>query len=146
VNNGACSPSRANISVFDVRIDDIGVGGIRLEIGGSARGGGTGTTGDTWGRWIRVGREIGVEPEHIDSVVVPERKNEDHSLFEASGHGRKSAFGLEAIRISKRCLLLRAEFLSDRIKARVDARNIDMGVGNGDAVLDVETSDFTEST
>lgn len=62
---------------FDVGVDDGSAWGVLLDLLGDTRVGRAGTTGNTWLLWVGVGRVGGVEPEHVDGVIVPERHNKD---------------------------------------------------------------------
>jgi len=131
-----------NIADFDVRVGDGGIGALSFKVFGLSGVSGAGTTSSTEaGRVYGVGR---IKPEHVCIMVVPDREGEDHAvLVNTSGHTIDSTLVLEAIAVAKGALLRGAEFFCDRI-IRIHPGNVDFGVLDDLAVLDVDATDLLE--
>lgn len=97
---------------------------VGLNVGRHTGSGRAGATGDTGLRGILIEREVGVEPEHVDCVVIPKGKNEHHPVFEGLGHRAPSALRFEAVGITEDLLLYSAEVTRDRIVAGIDAGDV----------------------
>jgi hypothetical protein len=79
---------RANGSELDVRVDDLRVGAVLLNVLGLTRVDRAGTASDTGRGRVGIGGvSLGVEPQHVDGVVVPEGHDENVA---ASKRGRRS--------------------------------------------------------
>jgi hypothetical protein len=141
--SGRARVGRADGTKLDVGELDLGVGLLRLNIGGLARVGGAFTTGGTGGG--RVGGVGRVEPEHVGFVIVPDGHDQNHTLGHRLVHGYVAVLGLEVVGITKDSLLLVAELSSDGGEG-VNASNVGWGVLVDDAVLDVEAADLGEGT
>lgn len=136
----ATGEGRADGAELDVGEDDLGVGGVGLNLGGDTRGGRALTTVSTGAATLdRVG---GVEPEHVGGMVVPDGHDKDHGLGEGLAHLLQATLDVEVTDIAESSLLSIAERLGDRV-AR-DTSNVGLGVLNDLAVLDVETLDLAE--
>ena len=104
---------RADVTVLDVRENDLGVRALGLDLGGDTGGGGAGAAGNTGRGGVLVGRVVGVEPEHARSVVVPDGEREDHAAAEGLTELRQTAVLVEVVGVSEDGLLLHAEVLGD---------------------------------
>lgn len=98
----------------DVREDDIGVGGVGLNISGSTGSTRACSTADTWLAWISVKRIGGVEPEHVDVVIVPDGHDENAVLEGLSLLG-ESTLDLILVAVAESSLLGSAEGVVDRV-------------------------------
>lgn len=56
----------------DIGVDDIGVGGVGLDINWLAGIARAGSTSDTWIGWVGIEWVCRVEPKHADVVIVPD--------------------------------------------------------------------------
>ena len=84
-----------------------------------------------------------VEPLHVGGVVVPDGHGEDHGDVEGGAEAGHAAGGLEVVGVAEGSLLLVAELVAELV-GRVNAGDVALGVGDGDAVLDVEAPDAGE--
>jgi len=134
-----------NVADLDVRVDDgrVGVGG--LDVGGLARGGSTSATSDTGSGGARGGGVRRVEPEHVDGVVVPDGEDEGHSGGETSAHASEAALVLEGSGVAEGRLLVSAVLRGDGVVGG-HSGNVDLGVLNDLAVLDVDAADLLEGS
>lgn len=78
-------------------------------------------------------------------MVVPYTHDEDHAGFESVTHGSETALGLEGVGVAEDGFLGGAEVVGNRVDAGVNAGDVDLGVLNDLAVLDVEAADLGES-
>lgn len=69
--------------------------------------------------------------------VVPERHDEDRTGLESVAHCRKSAEGLEGVRVAELGLLGVAEVVRDRVRVRTAGKVGGDRVLDHDAILDV---------
>lgn len=141
--DGAGVVGRADGAELDVGVDDLGVGGVGLNVGGGTRAGGAGTTSNTGSGGISGGGVVRVEPEHVDGVVVPDGQDEDYSASERLSHRGQSTLLLEGVGVTEDALLLSAESLRDGVEG-VDAGDVDDRVLDDDVVLDVDAADLRE--
>ena len=91
-------------------------------------------------------RVVAVEPEHIDSVIVPDTHHENHSPGERSTHVRETAHRGLSIGPAERRRFSSAEGVTDGILGGGDARNVGCGVLDHLAILHIEAADFDEFT
>lgn len=137
------SEGRVDGAKLDVGEDDIGTGSRSLNGCWHTRSRCAGTaSGALRSRANRVGR---VQPQHIGVVVVPQRHDEDHTRGQRLAHGRQPTFALEVSLITKGGLLRVAVSRGDGVVA-CHAGDGGLGVGDEDAVLDVEALDFGQCT
>jgi len=134
--------SRVDGTKLDVRVGDGSTWGLGLDREWVSGGGGAGSTPDTWlggggGGWV-----AGVEPEHVDCVVVPQRHDQNHTLGHRGAHGREASLVLEGRGVAECCLLGVTERWGDGVAG--DAWDLRLGVLDGLAVLHVEALDFGE--
>ena len=87
----------------------------------------------------------GIEPLHVGGVVVPDGHREDHWSIESLGEARHAAGLGEVVQIAENSLLLLAEVIGDLV-GWINAWDVGDGVGENDAVLDVEALDALERT
>jgi hypothetical protein len=133
----------AEVTNLDVGIGDGGVGLLRFDVGGLARGGCAGSTSGTGvGRVSWVG---GVEPQHVDFMVIPDGHDQDHTLGQSLIHRGEASLVGEVVVVTESGLLGSAEVNGDRVVGS-HAGNVGLGVGDNLAILDVETADLTKST
>jgi len=109
------------------------------------RGGGTGSTGNTGGGGWASGWVVTVEPEHVDSVVVPERHDEDHTVGKVLAHLRHTSEGLEFVHVLGGSFLLLAECVADGVGGGYTS-HICVGILNDNSVLNIDSLDLAEST
>lgn len=136
------SEGRSNRAELDVGVDDGSVGGLGLNIIRLARVSWASTTSNTGRGRILVSGVAGVEPEHVDGMVIPERHDEDVALSERSTHLLEAALVLERRLVLEDGLLLVTPSIGDRV-----AFSTGMGrlrVCDGLAILDVEALDFLQ--
>lgn len=138
---GEASVGRADVAELDVRVDDLCVGRVGLDVRGCARAVRAGTAGDTGSGWVGVGGVGSIEPEHVDGVVVPDGENEDGTAGEGLAHGLQATVVLEGRGVAERRLLLVTVGVGDGVD-RVDAGDAGERVGDDDVVLDVEAADL----
>lgn len=129
---------RADGADLDVGEDDVGVGGLGLDIGGNARVSAASTASGA-GAGL-VGRVGGVEPEHVGVVVIPDGHDENHTLGESLAHLRKTALLSKNVLIAESLLLGGTVVCGDGVA--LDAGDVRLGVGKDLAVLDVEALDI----
>jgi hypothetical protein len=142
--DGATRVGRSNVTKLDVGEDDLSIGVVGLDVLGSTRGGGAGSTSDTGGGGVSVdGVGLRVEPEHLGVVVVPDGEDEDVSLGQRLAHLDETAGLLESGVVAEFGLLDVAELVGDGVGGRL-ARLVGLGVGEYLAVLDVEAADLDE--
>ena len=141
---GRAAESGTDGTELDVGVSDRSATTLGLDVGGLARVGGARTTVDTGLGSVGRGGVRRVEPEHLSGVVVPNGESEDHSVLEGITHGLEATESLEVVVVAEDGLLLRAELIGDGV-ARVDAGDVDLGVLEDLAILDVETTDLSES-
>ena len=139
----AAGKGRANVAILDVRVRDVGVGSARLDVRGSARRRGARATGNAGLGRVGAGGVVGVEPEHVDGVIVPDGEHENHAGLERVAHGRETALGSKGVCVAKFGFLRCAEGVGNGV-AGGDVRHVDVGVGNHFAVLHVLAPDFLE--
>mmetsp|Transcript_22060 Transcript_22060/g.60270 ORF Transcript_22060/g.60270 Transcript_22060/m.60270 type:complete len:481 (-) Transcript_22060:116-1558(-) len=88
-----------------------------------------------------VGGVGGVEPEHADVRVVPEREDKHHAAVHCLAHLLEAPLAREVVDVAKLLLLLGAEVVRDGVPA-LAAEDRCLGVGDDLAVLHVEAADF----
>jgi hypothetical protein len=142
---GRAAGSRADITVLDVREDDVSVRALRLDLCGYTGRGGARATGDTRGGCIFVRRVVRVEPEHGSGVVIPDGERENHAAAEGIAELLEPAVLVEVVGVAEYGLLLGAEVLGDGVDG-VDAGDVHSRVLDGLAVLDVDAADLRERT
>ena len=105
--------------------------------------------GVTWaadGSWLGGADWVGgIEPLHVGGVVVPDGHGENHWSIESLGEARHAAGLREVVQVAKDSLLLLAEVISDLV-GWINAWDVGDGVGENDAVLDIEALDALERT
>jgi hypothetical protein len=138
-----CLEGRADGTELDVGEDDSSARGLLLNDLGCTRGGSAGTTGNTRLGRVGISGVGGVEPQHVDRMIVPERHDQDVAASKRGSHSVKATLGLEGRGITKDGLLLVAESVSDGVTSNtLDSR---VTVGISDTILDVEALDLRES-
>ncbi|KAG5221094.1 hypothetical protein IMY05_C4469001200 [Salix suchowensis] len=60
-------------------------------------------------------REVGVEPEHVDGVVIPDTEDQHHAVVEGLAHLSETALGGEVVVVAEGRLLCSAEVAGDGI-------------------------------
>lgn len=143
-SGAAATESRADVAKLDVGVSNRRTGGLGLDNRGRARCGGTSTTSDTGLGRIRSCGVVGVEPQHVDSVVIPEGEDEDHSATHSGTHCGHATLVLEARGIAEGSLCLVTVGASDGVEG-VHSGNVDLGVLDDVAILNVETADLAKS-
>jgi len=128
---------------------DVGVGnsrtrGLRLDICGLSGSDGAGSASNTGLGWVSVGGVRGVEPVHVDIVVVPKRHDKNHALLESVTHGLQATSASEVVVVAEDCLLVLAESVGDRVTA--DTGDVGRGLLPDLATLDVQTTDLDKVT
>jgi hypothetical protein len=143
LDSGGLVEGRADGAELDVGEDNAGVGAVRLKIRRLARGSRASTTGDTRLAGVGSGGVAGVEPEHVDRVVVPERHDEDVAASKRRAHTVEAANGSELVVVAESSLLGLAEAVGDGVAA--DAGDSGLGVLEHLAVLDIEALDLGQA-
>jgi len=140
------SIGRSNGSELDVGVGNGRVGGSGLELSGDTRGGGASSTSNTGvsGR-VDISGVAGVEPEQVGLMVIPDGQDEDDTIGESLVDGGESSDCSEAIIVVESGLLGGAEVGGDRVIGG-HSGDVDLGVLDDLAVLDVDTADFLESS
>lgn len=90
---------------------------------------------------VRRGCVVGVEPEYVDSVVIPERHNENHALLRRVTHGLQATHCLKCVSVVERGLLGVAEVIGERVGC-VHPGDVRLEVLDNLAVLDVQAADL----
>ena len=137
------SESGANGTDLDVAVDDLGVGALSLDVGGNTGGGGASTSSNTRGAGVLGGRIVGVEPEHVDRMVVPDGEGENHATTEGAAHGRHTSELGEVVVVAESGLLFGTELVGDAVGLG-HAADLGDAVVDDDAVLDVLAADLGE--
>jgi hypothetical protein len=137
------SESRSDGAELDVGVDDLGIGGLALDLRGLTGRGGAGTTSNTGLGCVAGGGVGGVEPEHLRGVVVPNGEDENHTLSQSLRHRAHTTMSLEGVGVTEEGLLGGAEVVGDGVEIG-EAGEGGERVGDGLAVLDVEATDFGE--
>jgi hypothetical protein len=124
----------------NVGVDNSSARRVSLNILRLSRVGGARSTANTRGLGVLVGGVGGVEPEHVDGVVVPERHDEDVTAGKRSTHSVEATESLEVGLVTEGSLLLVAELVSNGVS--VDGGDAGCGVLVDFAALDVESLDL----
>lgn len=135
--------SRADVAKLDVGEDDRGVGSGVLDVGGLAGGGSASAASDTGLGSGPVGGVVGIEPQHVGGVVVPDAHDEDDAVAERLAHGGETTLLLEGVGVRERGLLRGAEAVGDGV-AGGHASDVDLGVLDDLAALHVNAADLAE--
>ena len=135
--------SRTDRTDLDVGEDDGRIGALALDRGGVAGGRRAGAAGDTRLGRVLVEGVVGVEPEHLGLVVVPEGHDEDHTGVEGIAHLRETTEVLERVRVAERGLLRVAERVGDGV-VLAHARDVRLRVRDHLPVLHVQPPDLGE--
>jgi hypothetical protein len=143
---GGTRVGRADGTNLDVGIGDGDATAVSLNLGWHTGGGWARATSDTRSRWVSVGGVVGVEPEHVDRIVVPDGENESHTAGEGLVHWAHTTLAEPVVVVALGGLDICAVVGLDGIVSRGDTWDVDVGVGDDDTVLDIETADFREST
>lgn len=139
--SGSTRVGRANVADPDVGVGDRGVRNTGLEVGGLARGGGAVTASSTEsGRVDGVG---GVEPKHVGVVIVPEGESKDQTVAHGLLHSGEATLALVRVGVAEDGLLGVAEGVGEGIDG-LEAGNVDLGVLDDLAILDVEAANLSE--
>lgn len=80
------SPSRTNITKFNIREDDVGIGSLTLDDTGNTRSGGAGSTCNTRLRCTSISGIVAVKPQHMGSRVIPKAHHQYHPTRQSSTH------------------------------------------------------------
>lgn len=136
--------SRTNVTEFDVRVDDLRVGNVVLNIGGHSGSSGTCSARNAWSAWVRCDGVVAVQPQHIRGVVVPDGEYKHHTRRHALRDARHTAVCAEAVAVAERLLRVVAEGLGDGV-VRSHAGDVDLAVLDDLAVLHVDAANFLES-
>lgn len=100
---------------LDVAVDDGGAGGGGLDVSGGT-GGGRAVSASGAGVSSGVGRRVGrVEPEHVDSVVIPDGEDKNHASLEGIAHLSETAVLLEVVGVAKGLRVKRDEFKAQEV-------------------------------
>ena len=135
---------RADITELDVGVGDGGVGFADLNVGGDTGSGWARATSDTGAAGVGGGGVVGVEPEHVHGVVVPDGEDENHSSGEALGDTLEGTLVLEGGGVAEGSLLVEAVLVSDGVICRGHSGDVDVGVLDDHPVLHVEAADLLE--
>jgi hypothetical protein len=127
----------------DVRVDDSGARRVSLNILRLSRVSRARSTANTGGLGVLVGGVGGVEPKHVDRVVVPERHDEDVAAGKRGTHSVEATESLEVGLVTEGSLLLVAELVGDGVS--VNGGDAGCGVLVDFATLDVEALDLGEA-
>ena len=112
---------------------------------GDTRGGWASAAGNSGRGSVLVRRVVGVEPEHRRGVVVPEGEGQNHTVTESLAELLEAAVLVEVVGVAEDFLLLGTEVLGDGVDG-VDSGDVDVGVLDHLAVLDVDAADLRESS
>ena len=129
---------------FDVRVGNLDATTVSLDVRGLAGVGAARATLDTGEGRILVEGVVGVEPEHVHGIVVPDGEDEDHALLERLADLREAAQRLEGVGVAERGLLRRAPRVGDGVARRATDRRL--RVGDDSTALHVEAADLRESS
>ncbi|KAJ8109446.1 hypothetical protein OPT61_g7451 [Boeremia exigua] len=143
LGGGGLVEGGADGAELDVGEDNAGVGRVALDVNGAAGASGAGTAGNTGLVRVGVGGEGGVEPQHVDGVVVPQAHDEDVAACKRGGHAVHAAEVGEGAGVAEDGLLGGAERVADRVAS--DARDGRVAVLEDFAVLDVEAADLADA-
>ncbi len=77
-------------------------------------------------------------------MVIPDGHNKNHALLRGGAHSSQASLGLEQILVAKGSLLWCTEAVADGIPRHSSDRR--PGVGDDDAILDVESADLGPSS
>ena len=135
---------RADITELDVGVGDGGVGFADLNVGGDTGSGGARATSNTGAAGVGGGGVVGVEPEHVDGVVVPDGENENHAGSHTLGDGGKTSLVGERWGVVEDGDLVSAVVGGDGVVRGGESGDVDVGVLNDDAVLNVDAADLAE--
>jgi hypothetical protein len=78
-------------------------------------------------------------------MVVPDGHDEDNTLGEGLVDGREPTDGSEMVGVTENALLLGAEVSGDGVESGAHSGDVDLGVLNDDAILNIDTADFFKS-
>jgi len=133
---------RSNGSEFDVREGHRGIWTVLFDVVWLSRVSRAGSSlGSVFGGSDWIG---GVEPEHVNIMVVPDRQNQDHTVFEGLAHLGDTSFGRELVDFFEVLLDGSAEVVRDRVVLlSVDGGGWSL---NHFSSLDVLSSDFVDSS
>lgn len=134
---------RADFAELDVGEEDLGVGLIGLDVLGVSGCDRASATSDTRLVWVGISRVVGVEPEHVGEVVVPDGHNKDVSLCQRLAHLRHATLGAEGIIVIESFADVCAKAFSNGIVG-LDSGDFGTGVIDDLSVLNVEAADLDE--
>ena len=80
---------------LDVAVGNVGVGAVLLDVSGDTGGCGARSTGNTRGGGTAGGGVVGVEPEHVGCVVIPNGENENDTTSEGLTEDLEATLALE---------------------------------------------------
>jgi hypothetical protein len=119
---------------------------LNLDFSGNTRSNGTSSTSNTRLGWVSVSGVVAVEPEEVGRMVIPDRHDENDTLSEGLVNGRESTDISKVVGVTENGLLLSAEVIGDGVEGRRDSGDVDLGVLDDFAVLNIDTADFLKST
>jgi len=133
----------ADITELDVGVSDRSAGGRGFDILWLSRRGGASSTSNTWLAGVGIGGVVAVKPEHAGGVVVPNTEGQNHTDVHCLGDTSQTAMWSEAVTIAEGSLGSAAVGGGDGVVGG-HAGDVDLGVLDNLAVLDVETTDLGE--
>ena len=131
----------SNRSNADVSESDCSIRKQSLHILRSARSSGAWTTRNSRVGCGLIKGKVGIEPKHRSIVVVPKRKNKDHSSFHGLAHLNQATLLLVVVNVSKKIFGSIAHFVSDGVVVGQTGPSC-LGSFDPPAVLDVEASNL----
>jgi hypothetical protein len=115
---------------------------VLLNVRRCARVCGACSASDTWGAGVLGWRVRGIEPQHVYSMVIPDREDKHHTLLKRGTHGCKTSLVSKLVGVAECGLLGSAEIVGDGVSG--DTGNISVRVGNDDAILDIEALNLAQ--
>ena len=163
------SSSGSDGAESDVAVFDGGGRVAGFNVGGNAGGSWARAAGDSGNAGIGIGGEVGVEPQHVDVVVIPQAHDQDHALLHGVAQRLQTSFDRMVVDIAEQLLSGDAHLFGDGVEGgeawevglpkpattktirnciklllRSQRKELYLGVFDFHAILDVETAHFNE--
>ena len=135
-----CAVDATELDVAEV---DSGFSLLTLDLAGNARVLGAGASGTAGHLGVAVWGVVGVQPEHVSLVVVPQAHDQDMAAGKGLAHDLEATLDGVVIIVVEGNLVVLAELLGDGVEL-LEALDVHDRVLNDVAVLDVLAADLNK--